>query len=260
MRTTIIYEKVMRTCCYDSYSSKSKWSPPRTEHAIFTEASALAQQIREAIDIPHHEDWNDGHYEYMVEPAYAEGCMWFEMLTNAKSFIRVVAEAYGAPLDMVLDIDDFYPCEAEEWSGAFSFSNVPNIYADFGGELQAELQHGLPNAKKWWDDILTIAEEKLPAHSFEFHDYGHEYTETHRFLVLTRAPAEELAKSYDVELNWTLNETSLMRMEAYEASPEGKAEAKAHAERQRELGIMMLENRFTSVACNDDGTISMWRD
>jgi len=78
--------------------------------------------------------------------------------------------------------------------------------------------------------------------------------------VLTRAPAEELAKSYDVELNWTLNETSLMRMEAYEASPEGKAEAKAHAERQRELGIMMLENRFTSVACNDDGTISMWRD
>jgi len=270
MKTTIIYEKTTRTYRKDNWSGEGNWSPPLAEHAIFTEPAALARQIREVLYLPDVEEWNhDGPYDWCVEPSYAEGCMWFEMLSNAKSFIRVVAEAYDAPLDKMLSIGDFYPCEAEEWGGLFderptvAFSNnghVPNIYSDFGGELQAELQHGLPNAKKWWDDMLTIAGEQLPARSFEFHDYEHEYTETHRFLVLTRAPAEELARIYGAELNRTLMEADQMRYEAYAASPEGKAEAKAHAERERELNTMMGEGGYTSYSRSDDGTIRMWRD
>jgi len=138
---------------------------------------------------------------------------------------------------------------------------VPNIFADFGGELQAELQRGLPKAKGWWDDTLAIMEERLPTRSFEFHYIERGYTETHRFSVLTRAPAEELARIYGVqELNCSLDILDWMRHEAHAASPEGKAEAKAHAERVRELNTMMREGGYTSMSRNDDGTISMWRD
>ena len=55
-------------------------------------------------------------------------------------------------------------------------------------------------------------------------------------------------------------EADQMRYEAHAASPEGKAEAKAHAERERELNTMMREGGYTSMSRNDDGTISMWRD
>ena len=160
--------------------------------------------------------------------------MWFTMLTDAKSLVRTVAGAYrsGAP-----HVGDLYACKAEEWGGLFDErptvayrhdGHVPNIFADFGGDLQAELQRGLPKAKKWWDDILAIAEEQLPKRSFQFYDGGRGYNETHRFSVLTRAPAEELARIYGAELNRTLMEADQMRYEAYAASPEGKAEAKAH--------------------------------
>ena len=267
MRTTIIYEKTTRTYHEDNWSGKGEWSAPRAEHAIFTEPSALARQIREVLYLPDVEEWNhDGPYDWRVEPSYAEGCMWYTMLTDAKSLVRTVAGAYRSREPHVTD---FYTCKAEEWGGMFDErptvayrynGHVPNIFADFGGDLQAELQRGLPNAKQWWDGILAIMEERLPVRSFEFHEYERGYQEVHRFSVLTRAPAEELARIYGAELNRTLMEADLMRLEAYEASAEGKAEAKEHAERERELNTMMREGGYTSMSRNDDGTISMWRD
>lgn len=269
MKTTIIYEKTTRTYHEDNWTGKGEWSAPRAEHAIFTEPAALARQIRYAmIGWNDAEEWNhDGPYDWRVDPSYAEGCMWFTMLTDAKSLVRIVAEAYRT---LAPDVGDLYACEAEEWGDLFDErptvayrrdGHVPNIFADFGGDLQEELQRGLPKAKGWWDDTLAIMEERLPTRSFEFHYTERGYTETHRFSVLTRAPAEELAFIYGVKkLNRTLMEADQMRYEAHAASPEGKAEAKAHAERERELNTMMREGGYTSMSRNDDGTISMWRD
>lgn len=267
MKTTIIYEKTTRTYHEDHWTGKGKWSAPRAEHAIFTEPAALARQNREVLYLPDVEEWNhDGPYDWRVEPSYAEGCMWFTMLTDAKSLVRTVAGAYRSSAP---NIHSLYACKAEEWGGLFdenlslayaSDGYVPNIFADFGGDLQEELQRGLPKAKQWWDDTLAIMEERLPARSFEFRESGRGHDETHRFSVLTRAPAEELARIYGVELNRTLMEADQMRYEAHAASPEGKAEAKAHAERERELRTTMGECGYTSMSRNDDGTISMWRD
>jgi hypothetical protein len=267
MKTTIIYEKTTRTYHEDNWTGKGEWSAPRAEHAIFTESAALARQIREVLYLPDVEEWNhDGPYDWRVEPSYAEGCMWFTMLTDAKSLVRTVAGAYRSRTPHVTD---FYTCKAEEWGGMFDErptlayrynGHVPDIFADFGGELQAELQRGLPNAKQWWDGILTIMEERLPVRSFEFRESGRGHDETHRFSVLTRAPAEELARIYGAELNLTLMEADQMRYEAYAATPEGKAEAKARAEFERDLRTMMGEGGYTSMSRNDDGTISMWRD
>jgi len=267
MKTTIIYEKTTRTYHEDDWTGKGEWSAPRAEHAIFTEPAALARQIREVLYLPDVEEWNyDGPYDRRVEPSYAEGCMWFTMLTDAKSLVRTVAEAYRSRAPHV---GDLYACKADEWGGIFDErptvayrydGHVPNIFADFGGELQAELQRGLPKAKEWWSKTLAAMEERLPVLSFEFRESGRGHDETHRFSVLTRAPAEELARIYGAELNRTLMEADQMRYEAYAASPEGKAEAKAHAERVRELNTMMREGGYTSMSRSDDGTISMWRD
>jgi len=268
MKTTIIYEKTTRTYHEDNWSGKGEWSAPHAEHAIFTEPAALSRQIREVLCLPDVEEWNhDGPYDWRVEPSYAEGCMWFTMLTDAKSLVRIVAGAYRS---IAPHVGDLYACKAEEWGGLFDErptvayrhdGHVPNIFEDFGGGLQEELQRGLPKAKQWWTDALATIEERLPVRSFEFHCSERGYSETHRFSVLTRAPAEELARIYGVaELNRTLMEADQMRYEAHAASPEGKAEAKEHAERERELRTMMGEGGYTSMSRNDDGTISMWRD
>ena len=269
MKTTIIYEKTTHTYHEDHWTGKGEWSVSQVEHVIFTEPAALARQIREVLYLPDVEEWNqDGPYDCRVAPSYAEGCMWFTMLTDAKSLVRTVAGAYRSSAPY---IGKLYACKAEEWGGMFderptvAFQTdgyVPNIFADsmFEGDLQAELQRGLPNAKQWWDDTLAIMEERLPTRSFQFSDGGWGYDETHRFSVLTRAPAEELARTLGAGLNLTLMEADEMRYEAYAASPEGKAEAKAHAERERELNTMMREGGYTSMSRNDDGTISMWRD
>lgn len=269
MKTTIIYEKTTRTYHEDHWTGKGEWSVSEVEHAIFTEPSALARQIRMAM--PEWDDvdkWNQaGPDEWRVEPSCAEGCMWFTALTNEKSLVRTVAGAYRS---FVPHAGSLYACKAEEWGGMFderptvAFQTdgyVPNIFADFGGDLQEELQRGLPKVKKWWDDTLAIMEERLPTRSFEFSEGGWGYDETHRFSLLTRAPAEELARIYGVqELNRSLDMLDWMRYEAYAATPEGKAEAKARAEFERDLRTMMGEGGYTSMSRNDDGTISMWRD
>ena len=104
MRTTIIYEKTTRTYHEDHWTGKGEWSAPRAEHAIFTEPAALARQIREALYLPDVEEWNhDGPYDWRVEPSYAEGCMWFTMVTDAKSLVRTVAGAYRSREHHVTD-------------------------------------------------------------------------------------------------------------------------------------------------------------
>jgi len=227
---------------------------------LFTDKNVMCEQLAELItNMLHSEDaysWNHAGDEYLVEPSYAEGCMWQSVLES-----KEVREL----IDMFREGEFYYQWASMHYDWETN-QKVPITSTEFGGRKQKEAQQQLPRWKAMIDDLPTLFKQSSPRWRdlhFKWNDCGYEGGYIHEVHILTGYTEDafnldnfkavnKTADTYEKE-KWAKEE------EEYYASEQYKKDRQKEAERRAELQTAMGEGGFTSYADNGDGTYSLWR-
>jgi hypothetical protein len=255
--TVMIYNKKKMTISYDEYEyDYDEW----TEHNrfLFTDSDAMCEQLAELItNMIYNEDaytWNCAGDEYVVEPSYAEGCMWQSVLELPK--VR----------EIILMFDEKYNWELPSMYRDKNLRDIPITSTEFGGKEQKEAQEELPTWKAIIDDLPTLFKQsKVRWHDlhFRWNDYNHYGGYMHEVHILTGFTEEAFNLDNFKAVNKTADtyerEKWIREEEEYYASEQYEKDRQEEAERRAEFQTAMGEGGFTSFADNGDGTYTVWR-
>ena len=254
--TVMIYNKKKITISHDEYDY-GEW----TEHNrfLFTDSDAMCEQLAELIsNMLHSEDgytWNRSGDEYLVEPSYAEGCMWQSVLESKE--VREVLTMFDAKFSYELPTI-YYDFEKRQ--------GVPIDCTEFGGKQQKEAQENLPRWRAIIDDLPTLFKQskiRWRDLHFKWKDCGYYGGYRHEVHILTGYTEDAFNPDNFKAVNKTADtyqkEKWAKEEEEYYASEQYKKDRQEEAERRAELQTAMGEGGFTSYADNGDGTYSMWR-
>ena len=232
----------------------------RTTHNrfLFTDSDAMCEQLAELItNMLHNEDaytWNCAGDEYVVEPSYAEGCMWQSILESKE--VRKLIEVF----------DEKYNWELPSMYWDKNLRDIPITSTEFGGNEQKEAQKDLPQWKAIIDNLPTLFKQskvKWRDLHFQWNDYDHYGGYIHEVHILTGFTEEAFNLDNFKAVNKTADtyrdEKWAKEEEEYYASEQYEKDRQEAAERRAELQTAMGEGGFTSYADNGDGTYSLWR-
>ena len=197
--------------------------------------------------------WNRSGDEYIVEPSYAEGCMWQSVLESKE--VRKIIEIF----------DDKYDWELPSMNWDENLNDIPITSTEFGGYGQRGAQEDLPQWKAIIDNLPTLFKQsprRWRDLHFQWNDYDHYGGYIHEVHILTGFTEDafnpdnfkainKTAKTYRDE-KWAKEE------EEYYASEQYEKDRQEDARRMSELKTTMYENGFTSYADNGDGTYTVW--
>lgn len=225
---------------------------------LFTDSDAMCEQLAELIkDMIYREDvytWNISGDEYVVEPSYAEGCMWQSVLESKE--VRKLLNMFGTRLFYDLPKMNYDFDKQKE---------IPITDTKFGGKQQKKAQEELPTWKAIIDDLSNILKQASPQWRdlhFRWNDCGHYGGYIHDVHILTGFTEDafnfgnfkavnKTAHTYQME-KWAKEE------EEYYASEQYEKDRQEEAERMAELQTAMGEGGYTCYADNGDGTVRMW--
>ena len=259
--TTMIY---IRKNMIDSYDELGPVAKITRTPTIITDTKVMAQQLSElydeivALSTDWYEarQWNDQGDEWLVEPAYAQGCYFLERMKVFKPLLEAF-EIWKDRLSMPYTRDANGKWNREPvscWSAT-----------QFGGEEQKEAQENYEKNSEYVREALTQLRLKprYPVRAIcwehtEYHDRDWRVKHSVHIVRDWTAPdAQEQTyrgkKNADETKEWLAHQ-------AYMKTPEGKAEEEARRQAEADLRTAMGEGGYTSYARNDDGTITMWRD
>lgn len=254
--TVMIYNK--KKIKYNEDCNKSR---TRHNHFLFTDSDAMCEQLAELItNMIYNEDayrWNRAGDEYVVEPSYAEGCMWQSILESKE--VRKLIEIF----------DDKWDCELVELPAMYWDKNlrgIPITCTEFGGKEQKEAQEELPKWKAIIDNLPTLFKQskvKWRDLHFQWNDYDHYGGYIHEVHILTGFTEEAFNLDNFKAVNKTADtyrdEKWAKEEEEYYASEQYEKDRQEAAERRAELQTAMFEGGFSSYADNGNGTYSLWR-
>jgi hypothetical protein len=251
--TVMIYNK--KKIRYDENYNQS----PKHNRFLFTDSDAMCEQLAELItNMIFSEDaytWNHAGDEYVVEPSYAEGCMWQSILESKE--VRKVLTMFDGEFSYELPTM-YYDYEKRQ--------GVPIDCTEFGGKQQKEAQEELPTWKAIIDDLPTrFKQSKIGWRDlhFRWNDYDHYGGYIHEVHILTGFTEEAFNLDNFKAVNKTADtyerEKRIREEEEYYASKQYEKDRQEEAERRAELQTAMREGGYTSYADNGDGTYSMWR-
>lgn len=250
--TVMIYNK--QKIRYDENYNRS----PKHNRFLFTDSDAMCEQLAELItNMLHNEDaytWNCAGDEYVVEPSYAEGCMWQSILESKE--VRKLIEVF----------DEKYNWELPSMYWDKNLRDIPITCTEFGGNEQKEAQKDLPQWKAIIDNLPTLFKQSKVRWRdlhFRWNDYDHYGGYIHEVHILTGFTEDAFNLDNFKAVNKTADtyerEKRIREEAAYYSSKQYEKDRQEAAERRANLQTAMGEGGFTSYADNGDGTYSLWR-
>lgn len=225
---------------------------------LFTDDDAMCEQLAELItNMVYNKDahtWNCAGYEYVVEPSYAEGCVWQSVLESKE--VRKVIEIF----------DDKYDWELPSMYWDKDLRDIPITSTEFGGKEQRQAQEDLPQWKAIIDNLPTLFKQSSRRWRdlhFQWNECGHYDGYMHEVHILIGFTEEAFNLDNFKAVNKTADtyerEKWIREEEEYYASEQYEKDRQEAAERRAELQTAMGEGGYTSYADNGDGTYSLWR-
>ncbi len=238
---------------------------------LFTDDETMCEQLAELIgNMLHREDaytWNCAGDEYVVDPSYAEGCMWQSILESEE--VRKLLNMFGTSL--------FYDLPRMN----YDFDKQKDIpitsHKLFGKKEQKAAQEELPKWKAIISDLPTLLKQSIGIPvgrfsggsprwrdlHFKWDDCKYYGGYIHEVHILTGFTQDAFNLDDFKAVNKTADayekEKQAKEEEEYYASEQYKKDRQEEAERMAELQTAMGEGGYTCYADNGDGTYSMWR-